>query len=72
VEAQVETIRAWLGTIRNENRQAQGRKRRETGNETGTSKQNRKHSKSQHMLFHSRKGKRISTRAKENTTMPCG
>jgi len=38
----VETIRAWLGTIRNETEQAQGRKRRETGNETGTSKQNRK------------------------------
>jgi len=36
IQTQVEPIRAWLETI----------KRRETGNETGTSKQNRKHSRS--------------------------
>jgi len=34
------------GDNQDRNRQAQGRQRRETGNETGTSKQNRKHSKS--------------------------
>jgi len=34
------------GNNQDRNRQAQGRRSRETGNEKGTSKQNRKHSKS--------------------------